>query len=458
MAASPSSPATAAGRREFAVSVVRRLQRAGYTAYWAGGCVRDLLRGEDPSDFDVATSATPEQVRSLFGQRHTLAVGASFGVILVRGETSDSDVEVATFRTDGLYIDGRRPESVQFATPEQDAQRRDFTINGLFYDPLESRLYDYVGGQADLDRRLLRAIGDPVARFTEDKLRMLRAVRLSARFEFELEEQTALAVRQMASQVVVVSAERIAQELRKILLHRTRRIAIDRADWLGLLHQVLPELTEARAEISAASSTQSPTPGSGPGDAWRQTLDTLGALAQPSFELAVAALLEPLPQRWGRNAGGRKAEAVLRRLKLSNAEIDKTRWLLTQVGAIDRLPNGPLWQWKELLGQPWIPELLTLERGQRVSRGASLDVVEACEEFLRQTPAGELRPPPLVTGDDLIQRNFKPGKGFKELLRELYRAQLDGRLTRFEQFPELMPELLARGSDASLGDLGELPP
>ncbi|MFM8286942.1 MAG: CCA tRNA nucleotidyltransferase, partial [Planctomycetaceae bacterium] len=265
MAASPSSPATAAGRREFAVSVVRRLQRAGYTAYWAGGCVRDLLRGEDPSDFDVATSATPEQVRSLFGQRHTLAVGASFGVILVRGETSDSDVEVATFRTDGLYIDGRRPESVQFATPEQDAQRRDFTINGLFYDPLESRLYDYVGGQADLDRRLLRAIGDPVARFTEDKLRMLRAVRLSARFEFELEEQTALAVRQMASQVVVVSAERIAQELRKILLHRTRRIAIDRADWLGLLHQVLPELTEARAEISAASSTQSPTPGSGPG-------------------------------------------------------------------------------------------------------------------------------------------------------------------------------------------------
>ncbi|MFM8221755.1 MAG: CCA tRNA nucleotidyltransferase, partial [Planctomycetaceae bacterium] len=137
-------------RREFAVSVVRRLQRAGYTAYWAGGCVRDLLRGEDPSDFDVATSATPEQVRSLFGQRHTLAVGASFGVILVRGETSDSDVEVATFRTDGLYIDGRRPESVQFATPEQDAQRRDFTINGLFYDPLESRLYDYVGGQADL--------------------------------------------------------------------------------------------------------------------------------------------------------------------------------------------------------------------------------------------------------------------------------------------------------------------
>ena len=454
MAASPSSPATAAGRREFAVSVVRRLQRAGYTAYWAGGCVRDLLRGEDPSDFDVATSATPEQVRSLFGHRHTLAVGASFGVILVRGETSDSDVEVATFRTDGLYIDGRRPESVQFATPEQDAQRRDFTINGLFYDPLESRLYDYVGGQADLERRLLRAIGDPLARFTEDKLRMMRAVRLSARFEFELEEQTAQAVRQMVDQIGVVSAERIAQELRKIVLHRTRRLAIERADRLGLLGQILPELVEARA----GSSHESSPAGQGPAQTWRQTLDALDALNHPTFELAIAALLDPLPRRWGRAAGGRKAEGVLRRLKLSNAEIDKTRWLLTQVGAIDQLPSGPLWQWKELLGEPWVPELLQLERVQRLARGESLEVVESCEQFLRQTPAEELRPAPLVTGDDLIRLNFKPGKGFKELLRELYRAQLDGRLVRFEQVPELLPELMGDRPDSPAADSRQMPP
>lgn len=454
MAASPSSPATAAGRREFAVSVVRRLQRAGYTAYWAGGCVRDLLRGEDPSDFDVATSATPEQVRSLFGHRHTLAVGASFGVILVRGETSDSDVEVATFRTDGLYIDGRRPESVQFATPEQDAQRRDFTINGLFYDPLESRLYDYVGGQADLERRLLRAIGDPLARFTEDKLRMMRAVRLSARFEFELEEQTAQAVRQMVGQIGVVSAERIAQELRKIVLHRTRRLAIERADRLGLLGQILPDLVEARA----GSSHESSPAGQGPAQAWRQTLDALDALNHPTFELAIAALLDPLPRRWGRAAGGRKAEGVLRRLKLSNAEIDKTRWLLTQVGAIDQLPSGPLWQWKELLGEPWVPELLQLERAQRLARGESLEVVESCEQFLRQTPAEELRPAPLVTGDDLIRLNFKPGKGFKELLRELYRAQLDGRLVRFEQVPELLPQLMGDRPDPPAADSRQLPP
>jgi poly(A) polymerase len=324
----------------------------------------------------------------------------------------------------------------------------------LFYDPLESRLYDYVGGQADLERRLLRAIGDPLARFTEDKLRMMRAVRLSARFEFELEEQTAQAVRQMVGQIGVVSAERIAQELRKIVLHRTRRLAIERADRLGLLGQILPDLVEARG----GSSHESSPAGQGPAQAWRQTLDALDALNHPTFELAIAALLDPLPRRWGRAAGGRKAEGVLRRLKLSNAEIDKTRWLLTQVGAIDQLPSGPLWQWKELLGEPWVPELLQLERVQRLARGESLEVVESCEQFLRQTPAEELRPAPLVTGDDLIRLNFKPGKGFKELLRELYRAQLDGRLVRFEQVPELLPQLMGDRPDPPAADSRQLPP
>ena len=209
--------------REFATDVVRQLRAAGYVALWAGGCVRDLLLGRGAEDYDVATSATPEQVRTLFGKRRTLAVGESFGVIIVLPPSKTAEpVEVATFRTEGVYLDGRRPTEVAFSTPEEDAQRRDFTINGMFYDPIEQRVLDYVGGEADLHRKVLRAIGDPHARMTEDKLRMLRAVRFAATLEFELDPTTRAAVQLMAPEMRVVSAERIAQELHKVLAHRTR--------------------------------------------------------------------------------------------------------------------------------------------------------------------------------------------------------------------------------------------
>ncbi|HTI49987.1 MAG TPA: CCA tRNA nucleotidyltransferase, partial [Planctomycetaceae bacterium] len=211
-------------KRDFAVDVVRRLQEAGFIALWAGGCVRDFLLGHPPDDYDVATSARPEDVRTLFGKHRTLAIGASFGVILVHGPRGGrtGDVEVATFRTEGPYRDGRRPEHVAFATPEEDALRRDFTINGMFYDPLTDRVLDYVGGRGDLERHVVRAIGEPRARFAEDKLRMLRAVRMTARFDFELDESTAAAVREMSREILVVSSERIAQELKKMLVHVRR--------------------------------------------------------------------------------------------------------------------------------------------------------------------------------------------------------------------------------------------
>jgi len=432
--------------RNHAVSVVRRLQQAGYTALWAGGCVRDFLRGDSPSDYDVATSATPAQVQSLFGPRRTLGVGAAFGVILVKGSGGGDDIEVATFRTDGLYIDGRRPESVQFATPEEDAQRRDFTINGLFYDPIAGQLYDYVGGRDDLERRILRAIGDPLARFTEDKLRMLRGVRLSARFEFELEVQTAAAIRQMAPQIGVVSVERIAQELRKILIHRTRRLALERGAEVGLLGQILPELAEvvplpdpnlasgAREQHARGSETE-----------WQLLLAALDLLPEPGFELALAALLDPLARRAGRESGARAVAAVLRRLKLSNHEIEKCVWLVAQVGAIETLSGAPVWRWKELLGQRWVPELLQLERALRLARGETLAPVTVCERFLERTPVAELRPPPLVTGDLLIRLNLRPGLEFKELLTRFYRAQLEGELTTPEQVPGLLAEWKAGG-------------
>ena len=235
---------TSSPAREFAVEIVRKLRAAGHTALLAGGCVRDLLLGREPKDFDVATTARPEQVRDLFGHRRTLAVGASFGVIVVvppRGSEA-GQVEVATFRTEGPYQDGRRPESVAFCTPEEDAQRRDFTINGMFYDPVEARVLDFVGGEADLAARVLRAIGDPHARMREDKLRMLRAVRFAATLDFMLDEVTAAAVREMAHEIVVVSHERIAQELRRMLVDTHRRRAVELCDSVGLLSVILPEV------------------------------------------------------------------------------------------------------------------------------------------------------------------------------------------------------------------------
>src|SRR5579883_2074530 len=233
--------------RDFAIEVVRRLREAGHEALWAGGCVRDELLRLIPKDYDIATSALPEQVQKLF--RRTIALGMSFGVIEVLGPRSSEGVlkiQVATFRSDVAYSDGRRPDAVVFASAREDALRRDFTINGMFFDPLENRLIDYVGGQKDLQARVLRAIGDPAQRFEEDKLRMLRAVRIATRFDLEIEPATAEAIRAQAPRIGIVSAERIAEELRKLLVdpHRARgmRWFMD----LGLAEPILPELLPMR--------------------------------------------------------------------------------------------------------------------------------------------------------------------------------------------------------------------
>ncbi|HEV3237319.1 MAG TPA: CCA tRNA nucleotidyltransferase, partial [Gemmataceae bacterium] len=229
--------------RDFAIQVVRQLREAGYQALWAGGCVRDELLGLMPQDYDVATDARPEQVQKEF--RSTVAVGASFGVIEVLGPLADIGrltVEVATFRSDVSYSDGRHPDAVVFSSAKEDALRRDFTINGMFFDPLADELIDYVGGKQDLEAKIVRAIGDPKIRFEEDKLRMLRAVRIAARFNFSLDEATAKAIRGMANEIQVVSAERIAEELRKLLLspHRARGVRL--LDETGLANVLFPEL------------------------------------------------------------------------------------------------------------------------------------------------------------------------------------------------------------------------
>ncbi|HVU86551.1 MAG TPA: CCA tRNA nucleotidyltransferase, partial [Pirellulales bacterium] len=275
---------TAAAQRELALRVLRRLREAGYQALWAGGCVRDQLLGRTPKDYDVATNATPEQIRALFGRRHTLAIGAAFGVVAVLGPKHVGMVEVTTFRRDAQYSDGRHPDAVIFTTAEEDAQRRDFTINGLFYDPVEDRVIDYVGGQADLERRVVRAIGDPRARFTEDKLRMVRAVRFAAGFDFAVDPPTRAAIDEMADTISVVSPERVAQEMRKMLVDPSRAGAVELLRNTRLLSVLLPEV-DAWAESSARTTG---------GVAWDRLKSVLAALAEPSFPAALAALLHVL--------------------------------------------------------------------------------------------------------------------------------------------------------------------
>ena len=239
--------------REFAVEVVTKLRSDGFEALWAGGCVRDQLIGIEPKDYDVATNATPEQVILLFGKHKTVPVGVSFGVVMVLGPTrAHGQVEVATFRADGEYLDGRRPSAVSFCSSEEDAKRRDFTINGMFFDPVSEEVIDFVGGKQDLQAGVVRAIGDPVARFTEDKLRMLRAVRFASTYKFELDPATATAIKTLGSELVQVSAERIAQELLRMFAHRTRAVSLKQLYATGLIGVLFPALLKASSVATAS--------------------------------------------------------------------------------------------------------------------------------------------------------------------------------------------------------------
>ncbi len=437
--------------REFAIDVVQRLRDAGFQALWAGGCVRDELLGLVPKDYDVATDARPEQVRRLF--RRTVAVGASFGVVEVLGPRTEQGVlkvQVATFRSDVSYSDGRRPDEVVFSSPEEDAKRRDFTINGMFFDPLEGRLIDYVGGRADLEAKLLRAIGDPATRFTEDKLRMLRAVRLAARFGLAIEPATEAAVRAMASQITVVSAERIADELRKMLVdpHRARamRLFMD----LGLAAAVMPELLPMRGLKQGPPSA--PT-----GDLWEHVLRVLEHLPpEPSFPLAFAALLHDVgkPRTVGRepdrytfhgheHVGCRLASEICKRLKLSNDERERVEWLVEKHQFLCDAKVMRLSKLKVTLAHPGVRELLDLHRADALASGRSTEHVEHCERLLREWGPEVLNPPPLITGHDLQQRGLEPGPPFKKLLDAVREAQLEGTITMREQAMALVERLLA---------------
>lgn len=395
--------------REFAVEVVRVLRKNEQEALWAGGCVRDQLMQLLPKDYDVATDATPERVREVFGKKRTLAIGAAFGVITVLGPRGAGQLDVATFRRDAGYSDGRHPDAVTFSDAEHDAQRRDFTINGLFFDPLAERVIDFVGGQEDLKRGVVRAIGDPLARIAEDKLRMLRAVRFAARFDFAIEPRTLAAIRQQARELVIVSAERIAAELRLILTNPNRARGVELLAETGLLEVLIPEFAVLEQDRSR----------------WARTIAVLSGLHEPTFAMALAALIREVVLASEQHdlptiVGGR--------WKLANVETEGVETFIREEETI-RSARAQYWpKLQRVLTAPRIGELLGFcEAVTRVLDG-NADEIEFCREKLA-LPAEDLNPQPLINGDDLKVLGIRPGPTYRELLEAVWEAQLEQRVS-----------------------------
>jgi poly(A) polymerase len=449
-----------------ALTIVQTLRNAGHEAYFAGGCVRDLLLGSNPKDFDVATSATPEQVVSLFPR--TQAVGAHFGVILVLSETPEQAeegeriaIEVATFRHDGVYSDGRRPDSVRYSTDaHEDVQRRDFTINGMLLDPvayaqtghLKTAVLDHVGGRKDLASRTIRAIGDPGKRFDEDKLRMLRAVRFAARLDFAIDPATMAAIRERAHMVKQVSSERIREELTRMLTQGNARRAFELLDETGILQHVLPEAVRLKG-------VEQPPQFHPEGDVWVHTLLLLEKL-QPgaSPTLAWGALLHdigkpatyqpPDPAVPGDRirfnghveVGVRMSEVILERLRFSREESELIVALVKnhmRFGDILNMREATL---KRFLRLPRFEEHLELHRMDCLSAHGDLRLYEYAKEHFETATPEKIRPRLLVTGRDLIAAGYRPGTQFKEMLEAAEDAQLENVVSSRSEAMKLLRE------------------
>jgi len=391
------------------MTVVGRLRQAGHETLWAGGCVRDELLGRVPKDYDVATAALPDQVRAVFGRRQTLAVGAAFGVITVLGPRGAGHVEVATFRSDGGYTDGRHPAGVTFTDAREDAQRRDFTINGLFFNPLSGEVHDYVGGRADLAAGIVRAIGAPSLRFGEDHLRMLRAVRFAAFFGFALEEETRAAVVHMAHLVTTVSAERIAAELRAMIERPGRRRALELLRETGLAREVLPELFGT--EIADHT-------------AWDRTAAIVDALDEPTLPSFLAIACRDRPA----DTPARLAD----RLRLSTRERKTACWLRDAVATLDLDAEAiAAHPWSQV--QPWLAHadaflLADVLRARAANAVGSSSGARWVTERLG-LPREILDPSPLVGGAELLAAGVAAGPAMGRMLAAVRAEQLDGRVT-----------------------------
>ena len=453
--------------KDFAISIVRTLREHGFQAYLCGGCVRDLVLGRQPADYDVTTDATPRQVMDIFPE--TYAVGAQFGVVLVPlpnqqqpnestsnpGETglqnaAETDhskanvVEVATFRSDIGYSDGRHPDEVRFSkSPQEDVERRDFTINGLLLDPIKNEVLDYVGGRKDLDAHIIRTIGDPERRFAEDKLRMLRAVRFAARFDYQIDAQTMAAIRRFAHNIHQVSRERVRDELTKMLTEGRARRAFLLLDETGLLQEVLPE-------ISSMKGVEQPPQFHPEGDVFVHTLLLLDKLPHPAPKtLAWGALLHDVgkpatfrvaPDRIRFDGhvevGVKMAQEICRRLRFSNEETEQILALVNnhmRFGDVQKMKESTL---KKFMRLPRFQEHMQLHRLDCQSSHADLTNYDFVREKLAETPPESIRPEPLITGSDLINAGYKPGPRFKEILSAVEDSQLEGRLSDREEAME----------------------
>ncbi|MBS1850291.1 MAG: CCA tRNA nucleotidyltransferase [Acidobacteria bacterium] len=430
--------------KAFAISIVQTLRERGHQAYLVGGCVRDLLLGREPADYDVTTDATPDEVMRIFPE--TYAVGAQFGVVLVPvpeiaedgnvSQTKSHAIEVATFRADIGYSDGRHPDAVRFSkTPQEDVERRDFTINGLLLDPLTNQVLDFIGGQKDLQAGIIRTIGDPGLRFGEDKLRMLRAVRFAARFGYAMDPATMAAIQKLAPQISQVSRERVRDELTKMLTEGQARRAFLLLEESRLLHEVLPE-------IEAMKGVEQPPQFHPEGDVFVHTLLLLENLPRPcSPTLAWGALLHDVGKpptfrvaeriRFDNHVdvGVKMAEEICRRLRFSHEDTEQVLALVNNHMRFAQAMKMSESTFKKFIRLPRFDEHLALHRLDCLASHRDLGSYNFTRERIAAIPPEAVRPKPLLSGDDLIAAGYSPGPRFKEILNAVEDAQLEGRLT-----------------------------
>jgi poly(A) polymerase len=426
--------------KSLATKICATLRAKGHQAYLVGGCVRDILLRREPADYDVATDATPDVVQRIFPR--SLAVGAQFGVIIVLDESQEeapAQVEVATFRSDVGYSDGRHPDSIAYTkSPEEDVLRRDFTINGLLLDPETDEVLDFVGGRKDLDAKIIRAIGDPTRRFTEDKLRMLRAVRFAARFDCAIDSATANGITQLVAQIAQVSAERLRDELTKILTEGAARKGFELLESLGLLPYVLPEIAVMKGVAQPAQFHPE-------GDVWTHTLIMLSQLPAGTPEaLAWGVLLHDVGKpptftlpagpndriRFNEHehVGTRMAEAICRRLRFSNEETTQIAALVANHMKFKDVPRMKTSTLKRFVRTDHFDQHLELHRLDCISSHGSLDNYDFARKFVANTPPEEVRPARILTGDDLKSHGFNPGPAFRDILDAAEDAQLEGKI------------------------------
>lgn len=439
--------------KETAIEIIKRIREHGHLAYMAGGCVRDMLMGNEPYDYDIATSAKPAEIMRLFEK--TIPVGAKFGVVNV--VLDNSQFEVATFRSDGPYSDSRRPDTITFCDTKGDVLRRDFTINGMLYDPIEARVIDYVGGERDIHARLIRTIGNPTKRFNEDHLRLIRAVRFAARFSYDIEHETCLAIKNLSQKIPSVSVERIREELEKGLTCQNPHDFIQLLDETNLLQEILPEI----AKMKGIAQPENFHP---EGDVFIHTLIALSKLDKPSWELAMGTLLHDVgkPVTFSRDIdpegkygkirftrheiiGAEMAGLICERLKTSTYTRERVMWLVKKHLCFKDVQMMRKSTLKRLFAHPGYTELVEVFRVDTLASTRDMTDYEYCQKIYKEMGEEEVKPRPLINGYDLIAMGLEPGPIFSKILTEVMDEQLEENICTKEEALALARKLIVSG-------------